>query len=132
MSEENAQIVRDAYDLWNRGDLDSFMGLIDEEVVIRAAEGWPEPVFYGKDSARSFFEGLVESIGHDSVIEELTGSGSTVVIRVRTGVTGGQSGIETEIRSSQVITLRKGKAVLLEYFWDHQDALDAAGLKGAP
>jgi ketosteroid isomerase-like protein len=44
MSEENIELVRNAYDLWNRGDLDAFMGLIDEEVVIRAAEGWPEPV----------------------------------------------------------------------------------------
>jgi hypothetical protein len=76
-------------------------GLIDEEVVIRAAEGWPEPVFYGKDSARSFFEGLEESIGHDSAIESATGAGPV---------------------------LRKGKAVLLEYYWDHQEALEAAGL----
>jgi ketosteroid isomerase-like protein len=128
MSEKNAEIVRNAYDYWNRGDLDAFMALIDEEVVIRAAEGWPEPVFYGKDSARAFFEGLVESIGHDSVIEDLTGAGRTVVVRVRTSVTGGQSGIETEIRSSQIITLRKGKAVLLEYFWDHEEALEAAEL----
>ena len=128
MSEKNVEVVRKAYELWNRGDLDAFMGLIDEEVVIRAAEGWPEPVFYGKDSARTFFEGLVESIGHNSVIEEVTGAGQVVVIRVRTSVTGGQSGIETEIRSSQVITLRKGRAVLLEYFWDHQEALEAAGL----
>ena len=128
MSEENVEVVRKAYELWNRGDLDAFMGLIDEEVVIRAAEGWPEPVFYGKDSARTFFEGLVESIGHNSVIEEVTGAGQVVVIRFRTSVTGGQSGIETEIRSSQVITLRKGRAVLLEYFWDHQEALEAAGL----
>jgi len=69
------EIVRSAYELWNEGDLESFMGLIDEEVVVRAAEGWPEPVFYGKDSARSFFEGLVESIGHDSSIESATGAG---------------------------------------------------------
>ena len=128
MSEENVELVRDAYDLWNGGDLDAFMGLIDEEVVIRAAEGWPEPVFYGKDSARSFFEGLVESIGHHSVIESAAGAGPVVVIRVRTSVTDGQSGIETEVRPSQVITLRKGKAVLLEYFWDHREALEAAEL----
>lgn len=129
MSEENLEIVRTAYEYWNRGDLDAFMGYIDEEVVIRAAEGWPEPVFYGKDSARTFFEGLMESIGHDSVLEEATGADPIVVVRVRTSVTGGQSGIETEVRSSQVITLRKNKAVLLEYFWDHQEALEAAGLR---
>ena len=29
---------------------------------------------------------------------------------------------------SQVMTFRKGKVVLIEFFWDHQEALEAAGL----
>jgi ketosteroid isomerase-like protein len=27
-----------------------------------------------------------------------------------------------------VLTIRKGKAVLMEFFWDHQEALQAVGL----
>lgn len=29
---------------------------------------------------------------------------------------------------SRVVTVRRGKVVLAEYFWDHQYALQAAGL----
>jgi hypothetical protein len=30
--------------------------------------------------------------------------------------------------STTVFTVRNGKAVLIEFFWDHQEALEAAGL----
>jgi hypothetical protein len=43
-------------------------------------------------------------------------------------MTGEESGIEGELESSQVITFRNGKVVMNEYFWDHQEALEAAGL----
>jgi hypothetical protein len=44
-------------------------------------------------------------------------------------LTGGQSGIEGDMEISQVVTLRKGKFVLAEYLWDHQEAVEAAGLR---
>jgi ketosteroid isomerase-like protein len=128
MSEENVELTRQIIEHWNRGDLDAFMDTTDEHSVIRAAEGWPEPVFYGKDSVRSFYKGFAETVGHDGVIEDLIDAGPAVVTRIRMHMTGEQSGIETDMRFSQVITFRKGKVILVEYFWDHQDALEAAGL----
>lgn len=38
---------------------------------------------------------------------------------------GHESGIEGDLGISQVLTGRKGKAVLIEYFWEHQEALEA-------
>jgi len=35
---------------------------------------------------------------------------------------------EGDMRFSQVATFRGGKVVLNEFFWDHQEALEAAGL----
>jgi hypothetical protein len=64
------------------------------------------------------------------VIEDLIDAGGgTVVLRIRAHATGEQSGIEAEVRISQVVTLRIGKVILVEYFWDHQEALEAAGLR---
>jgi ketosteroid isomerase-like protein len=129
MSRENVEIVRNAYEYWNRGDLDAFLDVADEDVVLRGVEGWPERVFYGKDAARSFYEGFAETMGHDAVIEDLIDAGGgTVVVRARAHATGEQSGIETEVRFSQLVTFRKGKVILVEVFWDHDDALQAAGL----
>ena len=128
MSEKNVELVRDAYEYWNRGDFYAFMDVADEDIVIRAAEGWPERVFYGKDAVRSFFEGLAETVGHEVVIEDPIDAGDSVVVRVRARMTGEESGIEGDLESSQVVTFRKGKVVMIEYFWDHQEALEAVGL----
>jgi ketosteroid isomerase-like protein len=94
-----------------------------------AAEGWPERDFRGKDAVRSFYEGFAEAVGRDSVIEVLIDAGDVVVTRVRAHMTGVHSGLEGDFRFSQVTTFRKGKVVLNEFFWDHQEALEAAGLR---
>jgi ketosteroid isomerase-like protein len=128
MSEENVEIVRKSLEYWNRGDLEAFYDLADEDHILQAAEGWPERVYYGKDAARSFWEGLAETVGGDSVIEDLIDAGDRVVVRVRSHWTGEKSGLEGDLESSQVLTLRKGKIVMTEFFWDHQEALEAVGL----
>jgi ketosteroid isomerase-like protein len=128
MSQENVEIVREAFGYWERSDLNAFMDLFAEDAVLRADENWPERVYYGKDAVRSFHEGLVETIGRDAVIEDLIDAGDRVVMRARSHWTGEQSGIETDVQFTQVLTFRKGKVVLDEYFWDHQEALEAAGL----
>jgi hypothetical protein len=79
---------------WNRGDMDAFVRLWDDDVVLRAAEGWPERVFRGKDAVRSFYESFAETVGRDSVIEDLIDAGDVVVTRMRAHMTGVQSGLE--------------------------------------
>jgi ketosteroid isomerase-like protein len=128
MSQENVELVLKELEYWNRGDFDAFVGLWDDDVVLRAAEGWPERVFRGKDAVRSFWEGFAELVGRDSVIEDLIDAGDVVVMRMRAHMTGAQSGLEADMRFSQVTTFRKGKVLLAEFFWDHQEALEAAGL----
>jgi hypothetical protein len=72
---------------------------------------------------------LAETVGHDAVIEDLIDKGDSIVVRVRAHMTGEQSGLKRDMEFSQVLTFRKGKLVLAEYFWDHQEALEAAGLR---
>jgi ketosteroid isomerase-like protein len=128
MSEENVEIVRKGFEYWNRGDFEAFMDFSDDDQVIRTAEGWPERVIYGREAVRSFYEAISETVGHDSVIDEPIDAGDSVVVRVRTHMTGEHSGVEGYMEYSLVLTFRKGKAVMAEYFWDHQEALAAAGL----
>jgi ketosteroid isomerase-like protein len=71
---------------------------------------------------------LEETVGHDAVIEGLIAVGDSIVVRVRAHRVGEQPGLEDEMEFSQVLTFRKGKLVLAEYFWDHREALEAAGL----
>jgi len=128
MSRENVEVVLQDLEYWNRGDIDAFVGLWDDDVVLRAAEGWPERVFRGKDAVRAFYEGFAETVGRDALIEDLNDAGDVVVTRMRAHMTGVQSGLEGDMRFTQVTTLRNGKVVLAEFFWDHREALKAAGL----
>jgi ketosteroid isomerase-like protein len=130
MSQENVEIVRACVAAVNRGDLDTALTYFDPSVVIRPDPSWPENrPRLGVDAARSFFEDLMAILGAgETVIEELIDAGDRIVIRTRVHFQGQRSGIEDEIVFTMVSTLRGGKAVLLEYFLDHQEALEAAGL----
>ena len=128
MSEENVELVQKSWESFNRGDLDGFLENVDEHIVIRSAEGWPEPVYYGKDAVRSFAAGFADAVGGDSVVEDAVDAVDRVVVRIRTHYTGEQSGLEGDVESSQVVTFRNGSVILVEYFWDHAEALEAAGL----
>ena len=48
MSQANVELVLQDLEYWNRGDIDAFVGLWDDDVVLQAAEGWPERVFRRK------------------------------------------------------------------------------------
>jgi hypothetical protein len=63
----------------------------------------------------------------ETVIEELVDAGDRVVCRFRVRLHGRQSAIEVEFPFSQVRTFRRGKTIMVEFFLDHQAALEAAG-----
>ena len=91
MSEENVELVLKGVEDWNRGDMDAWFGLFDDDAVLRPAEGWPERDFRGKDAVRSFYEGFAETVGRDTVIEDLIDAGDVVITRCRAHVTGVKS-----------------------------------------
>src|SRR5918995_2608268 len=111
MSQENVEIVRQALEKWNRGDPDALDEMLDDDAVLRTAEGWPERVFFGKAAVLSFFDGWVETVGGEVVVEDMIDAGNAVVVRQQVHLSGVQSGIEGDQRSSAVLTLRGGKVV---------------------
>jgi ketosteroid isomerase-like protein len=45
------EVVKAFFAAWNAGDMDAVRELYDPEVVMRAAEGWPEPgPFVGREA----------------------------------------------------------------------------------
>jgi ketosteroid isomerase-like protein len=128
MSSENVQLVLKDLEYWNQGDMDAFAGLWDDHMVLRAPEDWPERVYRGKEAVRSFYEGFAEILGSDTVIEEMVDAGEAVITRMRVHMAGVQSGLQGEMRFTLVTTFRRGKVVRHEYFWDHREALEVAGL----
>lgn len=64
------------------------------------------------------------------LLEDLVDAGDSVVLRIRQRYSGEQSGLMADLEFSQVLTFRKGKVIMPEFFWDHREALEAVGADG--
>jgi ketosteroid isomerase-like protein len=109
--------------------MDAFRELYDPEIIMRPPERWPEPgPFVGRETVMREWHQTRETWDGDTVepISDFIDAGDRVVVRqVWRGI--GQ-GPESNIETTQVTTVRKGRVILQEFFWDHAEALEAAGL----
>jgi ketosteroid isomerase-like protein len=128
MSQENVDVARRFYAAWNAGDMTAIRELYDPDVVVRTADGWPEPGPYvGRETVLRWFAQLQETWDAQSVeLVSLVDAGDRIVVRQVWHGSG--HGPESTIEFSTVTTLRNGKTILVEYFWDHTEALEAVGL----
>lgn len=129
MSEENVEVLRKLIAAWNADDMDAFRDLYDPEIIMRPPERWPEPgPFVGREAVMREWHQTRETWDADIVepTSDFIDAGDRVVVRqVWRGI--GQ-GPESNIETTQVSTVRKGRIVNQEFFWDHAVALKAAGL----
>jgi ketosteroid isomerase-like protein len=131
MSQENVELVRRAFEAFNRGDLDAASEIADPDIVLRPPETWRTlegGVAYGLDAVYRFFANYRDAFGPHVEIEEQLDAGDRVVTRYRSHVRGDYSGVEGDLRFTMVHTFREGLVVMIEVFTDHADALRAAGL----
>jgi ketosteroid isomerase-like protein len=129
MSQENVEFVRVGFEAWNAGDMDALRDFLDPDVVQRNPEGWPEPgPLVGREAVMRNWEQARELFDTDTVepISDFIDAGDQVV--VRTTWRGAGRGPEAHLEWTFVVTLRDGRAILQEFFWDHAEALEAVGL----
>ena len=128
MSQENVEIVR-AVGAWNAGDMDAVRELHDPDVIVRMPEGWPEPGPYvGRETVMRQWQQQRETLDADVLepISDFIDGADRVVVRfIWRGV---GHGPEANIEATGVYTVRKGKIVFFEFFWDHAEGLEALGL----
>jgi ketosteroid isomerase-like protein len=129
MSQENVEIVRASCEAWNASDMDAVRALIDSDVLLRHPDGWPEPGPYvGREVVLRQFEQLRETWNADIVepISDFISIADHVVVRQIWH--GAGSGPDSNIEFTNVFTVRKGKIVGREQFWDHAEVLEMLGL----
>ena len=129
MSQENVEIVRRGFEVWNAGDMDALHELYDPGIIWRPAEGWPEPGPYaGREAVMRELEQLRETWDTDSfeLISDFIDVGDRVAVRFIWE--GAGHGPESNIEATGLSTVRKGRIVAFEFFWDHAEALDILGL----
>jgi ketosteroid isomerase-like protein len=131
MSQQNVEIAKGFFEAWNAGDMDAVREGYDPDVIVRTVrtgEGWPEPgPFVGVEAVMRWLRQMRETWDSDALEPiSLTDAGDRVVIRQRWRTVG--RGPEANLEVTSISTYRKGKVILVEFFWDHAEALEAVGL----
>jgi uncharacterized protein len=138
MTEDNLQLVRRAYEAFNRGDFDRAAELLAPDVEWQTPPNLPEPgVWRGPDEVKQRMGELLEVFDEFQVkVIELIDADDRVVALVRYKGRGSATGLAVEGAGvdAQIWTLRGGKAVQIETYSGTTAALEAVGLKnrGAP
>src|SRR5215207_1868612 len=131
MSEENVEVVRRAYEAFNRGDLDAMDAYFAPtfEYVASGAVPGTGGVYRGLEGFREFLGWLGEFSSARGEINELIDAGDRVLVGWTIRGRGKQSGVESGWHFWIVWTLRDGKIAGGEGFTDRDKALEAAGLR---
>ena len=132
MSQENVELVRSAIETRNAGG-DAYLDFIAEDVEVRPdasrfTEGDP---LLGREEFRRFVADLDQSWegrAREEIKEIFPVGGDRVLARTAWGGRGRASGIDLRSDLTSIFTVKDGRIVKIEYFFDHPKALEAAGL----
>ena len=132
MPEENVEILRKAYDAFNRGDLDAlYHEFHDPEIEWQTSREDPDAATHrGREGVRRYIGQWLDSFDglHADVEEYIEAAGGRVFTWTRWTGRGRGSGIDAEWWLATVFTLRDGRVTRAEEFFDRQEALEAVGL----
>ena len=130
MSQENVELVRQMTDAWNTGETDAWSEFLAPDVIWRVMPDWPEQgPFIGRDAVLRQVRQLRESWDSDTIVpvSDLIDAGERVVLRL---IWRGEGrGPESRLEMTCIYTVREDTIIAFEFFWNHAEALKAAGLE---
>jgi ketosteroid isomerase-like protein len=126
MSRENVEVVRRGYDAYDRGDIAAALDTFHPEIEWKQLEQ-PESAF-GHEGVLRAWDEWSEPFDDDlrAEVEELIDAGEDVVAVVRHRGTGRQSGVELDMRTYLVYSVRQGRVVRMVEYRQRDEALRAA------
>jgi ketosteroid isomerase-like protein len=132
MSNENADLVRRAYQAYVNGELAAMLELVDPDLewtYLDPALEHPTPqVCHGRHELEQLLRHWAEH-GLRAELDELTGSGELVMVGVRTPGVDAHYGRGGDDRAYSVFTVREGRIVALRDCRDRQEALQLVGIQ---
>ena len=133
MSEENVEVIRRLVEAYNSGGIGAAvtLGLFDDAAVFEEPPEQPGPsVAEGRDAVSRTFSQFDEAWEeHRSDPEEIRVIDAERVLLLSIDHFRGRDGIEIVQPSGTVFTLRAGKVIRMQAFWERRNALEAAGLQ---
>jgi uncharacterized protein len=130
MSEENVNVVRQAYDLLNRGDIDRLIELCSDDFSLDMSERVFNPATYrGHEGIRRFYRDVEEAWeSYTWDVEQARASGDSVVALLHCHGKSRPDAPPVAWRVAWLWTLKNGRATSLRFYRDRAEALEAAGL----
>jgi ketosteroid isomerase-like protein len=131
MSQENVDIARRGYEGFASGRI--AFEFLDTEIEWRGPREFPdlaEP-FFGHEGVQRYMIKLSEVFDDYRMVAEefIDAGGDQVLVFAREGGRGKGSGVEVRTHpTAHLYTIRDGKAIRMQSYWERSDALDAVGL----
>jgi ketosteroid isomerase-like protein len=127
MRDEDVEAVRDGYRAWNRGE--AMSDLVAPDIEWHPGPDAPEAGEHtGRESFVAFVTSWREAFDDFRLEpEEIVTVGDHVIVVVRQSGRGRGSGVELDIRTVHVWTIRDRKAVAWAAFRHREEALAAIG-----
>jgi ketosteroid isomerase-like protein len=134
MSQENVEAFKRAVEASNRGDDDALLQEIDPDVewhgVMGVMFGGEATVLRGHAGVLEYLRDLEEGFTvRDIQWSEFRDLGERIVVLGHARGKGRASGIELDSQYGAVAEFRQGKILSYRDYFDHSDALEAAGLR---
>ena len=130
MSQENVEVVRRGFEAWNAGDMEGVRDAYDPDAVMRYHGDFPEPgPFVGRDAIMRQFDRLRDALAESDAlvfVGDFLDAGDRVVSRF--AWRGEGSGPAMDLELTVVYSVRAGRILEADFFRDHDEALEAAGL----
>ena len=128
MSEDNVEAVRRLFELYASGGMEPTLEVMDEEIVIVIPpDVSAEPdSYHGHEGVRRYFagfEGMLEDVRYEAF--ELIPEGEHVLAHARLAGRGVSSGLEVELKTVVVHTVKGGKITRIVPFADLESAREA-------
>ena len=132
MSQENVEVVRQAWGAFVRHDNEAALALYDPEIEIdvRREARLGGGVYHGLEGVQRYFRGYVSVFGDvRSEVEEWIDAGDQIIAMVRSYGRGRGSGVPVDMLEAHLWTVRNGKLRRLQTFATKEEALEAAGVQ---
>jgi ketosteroid isomerase-like protein len=130
---DDVEIIRIAYEALNNGDIEGAMAALDEDAEWTEHSDIPEAgVYRGREAIRAFLMQFLESWQQfHQETEELIAGESCVLIMLRSRQRGKGSGIDVEAKYAHLWTMKDGRGVRVDAYFDRNEALRALRSRAA-
>jgi ketosteroid isomerase-like protein len=132
MAQENVEVVRTAFETFNRGDMPAFAGLLHHDIELKERfelstspgphRGLDGGLAWYRDSGRHW------SSYETELIDAVSAGTDVVVAEGEVRARGRTSAVETRRRFGYLFGISEGRIIRFEIFGTKDDALEAAGL----